>query len=159
VGQVSIQIFGCTRPESVTYADELGYALQLTNIIRDVAEDARVGRIYLPADDLARFGVSEASLLAGKPDGDFAGLMAHEASRARAHYQAAATALQAEDKSALVASDIMRRTYEKILTRMEADGFRVYERRYRLSKGEKLWILVSGYVRNALAGVVSGKIG
>lgn len=155
VGQVSAQIFGCTQPESVTYADELGYALQLTNILRDVAEDARLGRIYLPTDDLARFGVSEESLLAGKPDGDFRNLMAFEAKRARAHYAAAAAALHPADRSALVAADIMRRTYEKLLDRMEADGFRPFEKRYRLSKGEKLWILLTGCVKSALANFLS----
>ncbi len=151
VGQVSVQIFGCTRAESFTYADELGYALQLTNILRDVAEDARLGRIYLPTDDLARFGVSEKSLLDGKPDGDFAGLMTFETKRARAHYAAAAAALHPADRSALVAADIMRRTYEKLLNRMEADSFRVFEKRYRLSKWEKLWILLTGCLTSALA--------
>jgi 15-cis-phytoene synthase len=151
VGQVSVRIFGCHRPESSLYADELGYALQLTNILRDVAEDARMGRIYLPIEDLQRFGVSEASLLAGRPDGDFRGLMAVETVRARAHFAAAAKALHPEDREALVAADIMRRTYEKLLNRLEADGYRVFERRYRLSKWEKLWILLSGIVQNRFA--------
>lgn len=147
VGQVSTRIFGCTQAESLTYADELGYALQLTNILRDVAEDARLGRIYLPAEDLARFGVSEERLFAGQPAGDFSGMMAYEAARARAHYKAAALSIHPADKSALIAADIMRRTYEKLLHRMEGDGFRVFEKRYRLSKGEKLWILLSGCAR------------
>lgn len=154
VGQVSVQIFGCTRAESFTYADELGYALQLTNILRDVGEDARLGRIYLPLDDLARFGVSESSLRQGKPDGDFLGLMRFETTRARQHYAAAARAFHAEDRRALVAADIMRRTYEKLLSRMEEDGFRVFEKRYRLGKWEKLGILAAGCVRNAFAKIL-----
>lgn len=151
VGLVSSQIFGCRRAESRVYAEELGYALQLTNILRDVAEDARLGRIYLPQEDLDRFGVSGESLHQGKPDGDFLGLMKFEAARARQHYTLATQALHAEDRHALVAADIMHRTYEKLFTRMEADGFRVFERRYRLSKWEKLWILATGCVRNGLA--------
>lgn len=150
VGLISSQIFGCRRTESRAYAEELGYALQLTNILRDVAEDARLGRIYLPQEDLARFGVSGESLHKGKPDGDFLGLMKFEAARARQHYALAAQALHAEDRHALVAADIMRRTYEKLLTRMEADEFRVFEKRYRLSKWEKLWILATGCLRNGL---------
>jgi len=148
VGLVSAKIFGCRRTESQTYAEELGYALQLTNILRDVGEDARLGRVYLPLDDLARFGVSESSLRQGKPDGDFLGLMRFEATRARQHYAAAAQALHADDRRALVAADIMRRTYEKLLARMEDDGFQVFVKRYRLSKGEKLWLLVTCSIRN-----------
>ena len=156
VGLVSAQIFGCRRPESRIYAEELGYALQLTNILRDVAEDARLGRLYLPLEDLRQFGVSEESLRGGKPDGDFLGLMRFEATRARQHYTAAARALPAEDRCALVAADIMRRTYEKLLSRMEEDGFRVFEKRYRLGKWEKLGILAAGCVRNAFAKILPG---
>jgi len=148
VGLVSAKIFGCRCTESQTYAEELGYALQLTNILRDVGEDARLGRVYLPLDDLAQFGVSEDSLRQGTPDGDFLGLMRFEATRARAHYAAAARSLHPDDRRALVAADIMRRTYEKLLARMEADGFQVFAKRYRLSKWEKLWLLVTGSIRN-----------
>ena len=84
VGLVSIEIFGCKNPASKTYAELLGYALQMTNILRDVAEDSAVGRIYLPIEDLRKFDVSESSLLAGKPSGNFTALMRFEAGRARA---------------------------------------------------------------------------
>jgi phytoene synthase len=86
VGLVSIEIFGCKNPQSKIYAEVLGYALQMTNILRDVAEDAAAGRIYLPREDLRRFEVSEDSLLAAHPDGDFDGLMRFEAARCRALY-------------------------------------------------------------------------
>jgi 15-cis-phytoene synthase len=138
VGLVSIQIFGCKNPASKTYAELLGYALQLTNILRDVAEDAALGRIYLPVEDLQKFEVSESSLLAGKPSGNFSALMRFETARARSLFAAARHAFPAEDAYALKPAELMRAIYERILSRMEADNFRVFERRYRLSRVEKL---------------------
>jgi phytoene synthase len=138
VGLVSIQIFGCKNPASKTYAELLGYALQLTNILRDVAEDAALGRIYLPVEDLQKFEVSESSLLAGKPSGNFSALMRFETARARSLFAAARRALPAEDAYSLKPAELMRTIYERILSRMEADNFRVFERRYRLSRVEKL---------------------
>jgi len=138
VGLVSIQIFGCKNPASKTYAEFLGYALQVTNILRDVAEDAALGRIYLPVEDLQKFEVSESSLLAGKPSGNFSALMRFETSRARSLFAAARRALSAEDAYPLKPAELMRTIYERILSRMEADNFRVFERRYRLSRVEKL---------------------
>ncbi len=138
VGLVSIQIFGCKNPASKTYAELLGYALQLTNILRDVAEDAALGRIYLPVEDLQKFEVSESSLLAGKPSGNFSALMRLETARARSLFAAARHAFPAEDAYALKPAELMRAIYERILSRMEADNFRVFERRYRLSRVEKL---------------------
>jgi 15-cis-phytoene synthase len=142
VGLVSIEIFGCRNPQSKIYAEFLGYALQLTNILRDVAEDAAAGRIYLPLEDLRRFEVSEASLLARKPVGNFNALMRFEAARARSLFADASRALPADDAQALKPAELMRTIYEKILSRMEADGFRVFEKRYRLSKAEKLLALL-----------------
>jgi phytoene synthase len=142
VGLVSIEIFGCRNPQSKIYAEFLGYALQLTNILRDVAEDAAAGRIYLPLEDLRRFEVSEASLLARKPVGNFNALMRFEAARARSLFTDASRALPADDAQALKPAELMRTIYEKILSRMEADGFRVFEKRYRLSKAEKLLALL-----------------
>lgn len=142
VGLVSIEIFGCRNPQSKIYAEFLGYALQLTNILRDVAEDAAAGRIYLPLEDLRRFEVSEASLLARKPGGNFNGLMRFEAARARSLFADASRALPADDAHTLKPAELMRTIYEKILSRMEADGFRVFEKRYRLSKAEKLLALL-----------------
>jgi 15-cis-phytoene synthase len=142
VGLVSIQIFGCRNPQSKVYAEFLGYALQLTNILRDVAEDAAAGRIYLPLEDLRRFEVSEASLLARKPEGNFNALMRFEAARARSLFADASRTLPADDAHALKPAELMRTIYEKILSRMETDGFRVFEKRYRLSKAEKLLALL-----------------
>jgi 15-cis-phytoene synthase len=142
VGLVSIEIFGCKNPQSKVYAESLGYALQMTNIIRDVAEDAAVGRIYLPLEDLRRFEISEASLLAGKPGHNFSALMRFEAARAHSLFADASRALPRDEANTLKPAELMRTIYEKILSRMEADGFRVFEKRYRLSKAEKLLALL-----------------
>lgn len=142
VGLVSIRIFGCRDVASEAYAEELGYALQWTNILRDVGEDARLGRVYLPREDTARFGVSGESLLAGRPEGDFAGLMRFQAGRAREFFARAKSHLSPVDFRALTPAEMMREIYSRILARMEEDNFRVFQRRYRLGRLEKLGILL-----------------
>ncbi len=138
VGLVSVDLFGSTDPGARDYAEELGYALQWTNILRDVAEDARGGRIFLPTEDLAHFGLSPAELLDGKPDaGRFRRLMRRETAVARAHYREALAifaALPSPDRAALRSAELMRRIYSHLLDVMEKDGFRVYETRYRPGK-------------------------
>ncbi|NLT72202.1 MAG: squalene/phytoene synthase family protein [Verrucomicrobiaceae bacterium] len=135
VGLVSIEIFGYTDPGTRFYAEQLGYALQWTNILRDVAEDAKEGRLFLPLEDLRRFGLTENCLLGGRPDrAKFQRLMKHEASVARAFYLTAAAALPAVDRAAMRSAELMRRIYSGILDEMEADGFDVFVRRYRLSR-------------------------
>ncbi|HEY5741274.1 MAG TPA: squalene/phytoene synthase family protein [Terrimicrobiaceae bacterium] len=141
VGLVSIELFGCKNPQSKIYAELLGYALQMTNILRDVAEDAALGRIYLPAEDLQRFEISEDGLLTGKPGPNFDAFMSFKASHARELFSQAVRALPADDAEALRPAELMRSIYEKILSRMEADGFRVFQKRYGLSKVEKLFAL------------------
>lgn len=143
VGLVSIEIFGCRNPRSKSYAENLGLALQLTNILRDVGEDARLGRLYLPLEELARFGVSEASLRAGKPDGDFLGLATSIAGRAKGYFSAAQATVTAEDARALIPAEAMRLIYKKLLDRMERGGFRVFARRYRVASWEKLAALLT----------------
>ncbi len=142
VGIVSAQIFGCRHEESRRYAVELGYALQLTNIIRDVAKDyANGGRIYLPQDEMARFGVTEEDLATRQGGPGFGALMAFQAERAEAFYQSAVAALPREDRHALVAAEIMRRVYHRLLGKIRADQFRVFERFHRLSRVEKALIV------------------
>lgn len=145
VGLVSMRIFGCRdHPAATAYAEHLGYALQLTNILRDVGEDATLGRIYLPREDLQRFAVQEDRLLAGEPTGDFAGLMRFEADRAHTDFRDARrawTSLPRADQRALAPARIMEASYERILSRMTAGGFRVFERRYQLARWEKLLLL------------------
>ena len=142
VGLISIRLFGCTDPASERYAVALGQALQLTNILRDVAEDlANGGRIYLPAEDLSRFGYTEQDLIGHVRDDRFLALMAFEADRAEAFYQEAAEVLPAGDRRALVSARVMGDVYHLLLRRMREDQFRVFDQRYRISKPRKLAIL------------------
>ncbi len=142
VGLVSAHLFGATDPAAREYAEQLGYALQWTNILRDVGEDAAAGKLYLPEEDLRRFGLAPETLLSGQADrAKFGRLMKHEAAVARAHFReslAIFTALPKSDRHALRSAELMRRIYSAILDRMEADGFRVFEKRYRLGKATML---------------------
>jgi len=142
VGLVSIEIFGYKNPATQRYAVELGYALQWTNIIRDVAKDlANGGRIYLPLADLARFGITPEDLAERQGGPRFSELMAFEADRAEAFYAHAVAELPAEDRRSMAAAEMMRRIYHQLLGKMRRDGFRVFEKDYRLGKIEKLWIV------------------
>lgn len=142
VGLVSIRIFGCQNPASERYAVALGHALQLTNILRDIEEDLANGcRIYLPLEDLASFGYSEQDLVARVRDDRFLALMNHEALRAETYFREAAEALPAIDRKALIPARIMAEIYHRLLDQMRADRFRVFEKRYRVSKARKLAIL------------------
>ena len=139
VGLVSIEIFGYIDPTTRLYAEQLGYALQWTNIMRDVGDDAKEGRLFLPLEDLRRYGLTEQMILDGKPDrAKFQRLMKHEAGVARAFYVTALAALPSADRAAMRSAELMRRIYSGILDRMEADGFHVYDQRYRLPKATML---------------------
>ncbi len=149
VGLVSIRIFGCTDPGAEDYAVALGHALQLTNIIRDVGEDlANGGRIYLPLEELARFGYTEQYLAKQIHDDRFLALMAFQADRATELFAEAGRLLPASDRRALRPAGIMHSIYSKLLGKMRADSFRVFDRRYQLSKPRMLAILA----RHMLAG-------
>jgi phytoene synthase len=137
VGLVSIEIFGYRNPRCKQYAIELGLALQMTNIIRDVGKDLQNGRIYLPQEDLARFHYSETELTQRQYNERFVQLMEFQARRARQFFANAATALPAEDCKAMAPAEIMGSVYRGLLRRIELDKFRVFEKEYRLSKLEK----------------------
>ena len=137
VGLVSIEIFGYRNPACKEYAVQLGLALQMTNIIRDVGKDLRDGRIYLPQEDLARFDYSEAALQDRQYNERFVRLMKFEAARAREFFGRAALLLPPEDRRSMVAAEIMSSMYRGLLRRMESDNFRVFEKEYRLNKLEK----------------------
>ena len=137
VGLVSIEIFGYRNPRCKQYAIELGLALQMTNIIRDVGKDMQNGRIYLPQEDLARFHYSEAELTQRHYNERFVQLMEFQAMRARQFFANAAAALPAEDLRAMAPAEIMGSVYRGLLRRIELDKFRVFEKEYRLSKMEK----------------------
>jgi len=138
VGLVSIEIFGYRNPGCKEYALQLGLALQMTNIIRDVGKDLGNGRIYLPQEDLARFGYSETQLRDRQYNERFVRLMEFEAVRARQFFAGAAASLPPEDRRSMVAAEIMGSVYRGLLRRMELDKFRVFEKEYRLSKLEKM---------------------
>lgn len=146
VGLVSIEIFGYRDPGSRDYAEQLGYALQMTNILRDVGEDAAEGRVYLPLEDLARFGLSEQEILERRHDERFDRLMAFECERAEAFYAAALAHLPTVDRRSMRSAELMRVIYSRILGRMKAGGFRVFETRYRLAKTEMLGCLVRAFL-------------
>ncbi len=139
VGLVSIEIFGYQDPKSREYAEQLGYALQWTNILRDVGEDAEEGRVFLPADVLNGFGLSAGDLLNRNPDrAAFLKLMQDQTAVARSFYQAATEVLPEVDRKSMRSAELMRRIYSAILDRMEGDGYHVFEKRYRLSKARMM---------------------
>ncbi|HEY6206809.1 MAG TPA: squalene/phytoene synthase family protein [Chthoniobacterales bacterium] len=137
VGLVSIEIFGYRNPACKEYAVQLGLALQMTNIIRDVETDLLNNRIYLPLHDLARFDYSAADLQDRQYDERFLQLMQFEAARAHEFFDAAARLLPPEDRRSMVAAEIMASIYRGLLRRIERDGFRLFEKEYRLGKLEK----------------------
>lgn len=139
VGLLSARIFGFQDPHTLKYAARLGLALQLTNILRDVGEDARRGRLYLPLDELAQFGVSEASLLAGQPDGDYAGLMQFQYDRAEKTYAEALALLPAVDRRAQRPGLIMAGIYRAVLDEIHRAGFPLHVR-ISLPAWRKVWI-------------------
>ncbi len=153
VGLVSIEIFGYHDPGCKTYAVELGLALQLTNILRDVGQDfANGGRIYLPAEDLARFGYTATDLAAGRRSDAFLALMRFETERALSFYRSAAAALPPADRRSMVAAEIMRAIYGRLLGRMQRDGFHVLTRRYSLSRLEKIALILTTTLRCRFGG-------
>ncbi len=144
VGEVSARIFGMSvpdNPKTLEYAHTLGEALQLTNIIRDVGEDARRGRIYLPQEDLARFDVSSSALLRCEPNDKFVALMAFQYGRAIELYDRALSLLPAEDKRMQRAGLAMGAIYRALLEEIRRDGYRVLEHRVALTPIRKLWIV------------------
>jgi 15-cis-phytoene synthase len=147
VGLVSIEIFGYRNPSCRDYAYQLGIALQLTNIIRDVETDLQNGgRIYLPLDEMNRFGYSPETLERREYDKRFINLMEFQAARAKEFYAKAKAALPGEDRAAMVAAEGMRRIYFALLQKIEKDQFKVFQRKYRLNRAEKLFLLARQFV-------------
>ena len=140
VGQLSASIFGFSRPQTMEYAENLGLAFQLTNIIRDVGEDARRDRIYLPADELQRFGVSVDDVLNARHTSGFVQLMTYQTERAKSLYDAAFRALSPEDRRPQRPGLIMSAIYRTLLDEIERDGFKVLTQRTSLTPLRKLWI-------------------
>jgi phytoene synthase len=141
VGLVCIEIFGYRNPQTRTYAENLGIAFQLTNIIRDVREDAGRGRIYLPLEDLERFAVAQEEVLAGRHSERFERLMEFQARRAWQFYRLAEQALPAEDRSSLLTAEAMRLIYSALLQRIVKSRYRVMDGKLRLSAPHKLFLV------------------
>jgi phytoene synthase len=141
VGLICIEIFGYSNQSTRVYAERLGIACQLTNIIRDVGEDAARGRIYLPLEDLARFGVSETEILNSGYGPRSRALIEFEAERARQYYREAEQALADEDRRSMLAAEGMRLIYATLLERIARAGYRVFDRRVSLSTPRKLYLV------------------
>ncbi len=154
VGLICLEIFGYSDPASRSYAIDEGIALQLTNILRDVSADLSRGRIYLPQEDLRRFGYGENDLARHVYDERFVALMRFEAGRARDYFRRAMEALPPADRRSLVVSEVMRTIYERLLERIEAARFDVFSRRIRVPPLER-FCLTLGAARGVLTGARS----
>ena len=140
VGVMSAEIFGYEDAATRGYARDLGVAFQLTNIVRDIGEDARRGRIYLPQEDLARFRVAPSDVLRAKTSPAFVALMHFEVARAQSWYDRALGKLPARDRHAQRAGLAMAAIYRTLLDEIARDGYRVLDRRIALTPLRKLWI-------------------
>jgi phytoene synthase len=147
VGLICIEIFGYRNVSTKEYAKNLGIALQLTNIIRDVKEDAQRGRIYLPKEDLERFQYTESELLAGKYVPSFIQLMEYQATRALYYYEKATSLIPPEDRTLLTTAEIMKNIYFHLLEEIKLQGFDVFKRKYSSSKLRKIFIAINTWLK------------
>lgn len=148
VGLLSAAIFGYSNRDTLKYAHDLGMAFQLTNIIRDVGEDARRNRIYLPLDELARFGVLEGDILQGRESEQIQQLLDFQIERAESFYDRALNALPAEDRKQQRTGLIMTAIYRTLLREIKADGAQqVLNARVSLTPLRKLWLAWTTWIR------------
>ena len=147
VGLLAAGIFGFRNPATLDYAKNLGLAFQLTNIIRDVGDDARRNRIYLPMDELKRFEVPASDILNARYSANFTRLMQFQARRAESYYAAAMAALPAEDRRDQRAGLIMAAIYRTVLEEVQSDGYKGLTQRTSLTPMRKLWIAVRTWLR------------
>lgn len=149
VGLLCIEIFGYRDPASRDYAVALGVALQLTNIIRDLPDDLESGRLYLPLEDLDRFGCNEDDLRGGSSDKVVA-LLQHECDRARSFYDKARSVLPAADRRGLVAAEIMGAIYAAILGRIERRNYDIFSEVVRIPRPRRAWIAATVWLKTQL---------
>jgi len=140
VGLLSAEIFGYQQRDTLKYAESLGTAFQLTNIIRDVREDAERGRIYLPLDELLEYRINPHDLLKGEINDALPPLLSFQAERANRYYQRALGQLPDQDRYAQRSGLIMTAIYQTLLSEIQADGYQVMRHRIRLTPLRKLWI-------------------
>ena len=157
VGLICLNIFGARDPGARQYAIDLGVALQLTNILRDIPGDMAQGRLYVPLDDLRRYGCTEADLLAeragagqGVRSAAVQALLRHQAERARDYYRRAARALPRADRRSLVAAEIMGAIYRALLGRIERSGYDVFSGVVRIPRPRRAFIAAATWARTAL---------
>ena len=148
VGLLAAEIFGYTDRKTLKYAHDLGIAFQLTNIIRDVGEDARRGRIYLPLDELAQFSVHTNDILAGQETPEFLRLMAFQIERAQRYYLQAFDLLPKADRKAQRVGLIMAAIYRAVLDEIVASGCHVLKERVSLTPRYKLWLAIKAWWQN-----------
>jgi phytoene synthase len=148
VGLLSAEIFGYTDRQTLKYAHDLGIAFQLTNIIRDVGEDARRNRIYLPMDEMQQFGVTAADILNGRETENFHKLMAFQIERARRYYKQAFEHLPSPDRKAQRAGLVMAEVYQAVLNEVERSGCHVLRERVSLTPTYKLWLILKAWLKS-----------
>ena len=146
VGILSASIFGHTQGNTLLYAEKLGLAFQLTNIIRDVGEDGRKGRIYLPVNELQQFNVTAADILNGRASDGFTALMKFQVERAQGIYGEAFALLPREDRRAQRPGLMMAAIYRTLLDEIQRDGYQVLNQRISLTPIRKLWLAWKTYV-------------
>lgn len=147
VGILSASIFGISNPQTKVFAEKLGLAFQMTNIIRDVGEDARKGRIYLPVNELQQFKVTAADILNARHSPEFEALMQFQYERAQKLYDEALAILPPEDRRAQRTGLIMAVIYRTLLSEIQRDGFHVLSQRISLTPIRKLWLAWKTYIR------------
>lgn len=147
VGLLAAEIFGYRDTQTEQYAHDLGMAFQLTNIIRDVGEDARRGRIYLPIDELQRFNVPAADILNARHSDNFAALMQFQYERAQRYYQQALAALPAGDRKNQRPGLIMAAIYRTLLEEIRRENFQVLHQRISLPPTRKLWLAAKTWIK------------
>ena len=148
VGLLSVEIFGYSDRQTLKYAHDLGIAFQLTNIIRDVGEDARRNRIYLPMDEMRQFGVAAADILNAHETENFHKLMAFQIERAQRYYRQALDHLPTADRKAQRTGLIMAAIYRTTLDEVVASGCHVLKERVSLGVGYKLWLAFKTWLKN-----------
>jgi phytoene synthase len=148
VGLICTEIFGYRHEDAKEYSVNLGIALQLTNILRDVAADAKKGRIYLPLEDLDRFGYSEEELFASKYNVKFQRMMKFQAERARSYFAEAIKHLSEDDKPLFIAALSMQEIYFRLLQDIENAEFNVFKKRIKVSNTKKILITLNVWWKN-----------
>jgi len=150
VGLISVHIFGFRNPSALAYAEDLGLAMQLTNILRDLREDYERGRIYLPLEEMKRFGYTEEDLAQGVVDERFRALMAFQAERARGFFRSGARLLPLVPPHTRACPAVLGSLYRRLLDNMEARGYDVFRHRPALSTAEKVRLTVEAWLRSVL---------